>query len=149
MYYISLCFVYGKCGTRYISIIICGSYHIWPVQRKWKRRTCHSVVCVSYKIKAIVQYSNPKRNQNSEEESARKMSSGAGKIVCVTGASGYIASWLVKLHLNRGYTVKASVEWMVLFYTKGTEVSKWQPSKSSCCWIGILEGYWSWKEDKR
>ena len=66
------------------------------------------VVCVSYKIKAIVQYLNPIRNQNSEE-SARKMSSGAGKIVCVTGASGYIASWLVKLLLNRGYTVKASV----------------------------------------
>ncbi|GMY16258.1 phenylacetaldehyde reductase-like isoform X1 [Fagus crenata] len=37
------------------------------------------------------------------------MSSGEGKIVCVTGASGYIASWLVKLLLNRGYTVKASV----------------------------------------
>uniref|UniRef100_A0A6N2MLT1 NAD-dependent epimerase/dehydratase domain-containing protein n=1 Tax=Salix viminalis TaxID=40686 RepID=A0A6N2MLT1_SALVM len=37
------------------------------------------------------------------------MSTGAGKIVCVTGASGYIASWLVKLLLSRGYTVKASV----------------------------------------
>ncbi|KAJ9164333.1 hypothetical protein P3X46_023924 [Hevea brasiliensis] len=37
------------------------------------------------------------------------MSGGAGKIVCVTGASGYIASWLVKLLLVRGYTVKASV----------------------------------------
>ncbi|CAM8949662.1 unnamed protein product [Rhodiola kirilowii] len=35
--------------------------------------------------------------------------SGAGKVVCVTGASGYIASWLVKLLLQRGYTVKASV----------------------------------------
>ncbi|XP_010246748.1 PREDICTED: cinnamoyl-CoA reductase 1-like [Nelumbo nucifera] len=35
--------------------------------------------------------------------------SGAGKLVCVTGASGYIASWLVKLLLQRGYTVKASV----------------------------------------
>ncbi|RVW18243.1 Cinnamoyl-CoA reductase 1 [Vitis vinifera] len=34
------------------------------------------------------------------------MSSG---VVCVTGASGYIASWLVKLLLQRGYTVKASV----------------------------------------
>ncbi|KAL3752149.1 hypothetical protein ACJRO7_012898 [Eucalyptus globulus] len=34
---------------------------------------------------------------------------GAGKTVCVTGASGYIASWLVKLLLQRGYTVKASV----------------------------------------
>nr|XP_043631757.1 phenylacetaldehyde reductase-like [Erigeron canadensis] len=30
-------------------------------------------------------------------------------IVCVTGASGYIASWLVKFLLQRGYTVKASV----------------------------------------
>ncbi|GMI94642.1 hypothetical protein like AT1G51410 [Hibiscus trionum] len=37
------------------------------------------------------------------------MSSGVGKTVCVTGASGYIASWLVKLLLLRGYTVKASV----------------------------------------
>ncbi|KAH6765885.1 Rossmann-fold superfamily protein [Perilla frutescens var. hirtella] len=33
----------------------------------------------------------------------------AGKVVCVTGASGYIASWLVKLLLRRGYTVKATV----------------------------------------
>ncbi|KAH6784863.1 Rossmann-fold superfamily protein [Perilla frutescens var. hirtella] len=31
------------------------------------------------------------------------------KVVCVTGASGYIASWLVKLLLERGYTVKATV----------------------------------------
>nr|AKH45461.1 cinnamyl-alcohol dehydrogenase [Sinopodophyllum hexandrum] len=37
------------------------------------------------------------------------MSSGAGKVVCVTGASGYIASWLVKRLLQKGYTVKASV----------------------------------------
>ncbi|CBI16354.3 unnamed protein product, partial [Vitis vinifera] len=36
----------------------------------------------------------------------KKMSSG---VVCVTGASGYIASWLVKLLLQRDYTVKASV----------------------------------------
>ncbi|KAI3972688.1 hypothetical protein MKX01_019346 [Papaver californicum] len=34
---------------------------------------------------------------------------GLGKVVCVTGASGYIASWLVKFLLQRGYTVKASV----------------------------------------
>ncbi|KAL3347482.1 hypothetical protein AABB24_021251 [Solanum stoloniferum] len=32
-----------------------------------------------------------------------------GKTVCVTGASGFIASWLVKFLLHRGYTVKASV----------------------------------------
>ncbi|XVF71299.1 hypothetical protein PTKIN_Ptkin12aG0025800 [Pterospermum kingtungense] len=33
----------------------------------------------------------------------------ADKVVCVTGASGFIASWLVKLLLQRGYTVKATV----------------------------------------
>ncbi|KAE8691020.1 Cinnamyl alcohol dehydrogenase [Hibiscus syriacus] len=37
------------------------------------------------------------------------MSSGEGKTACVTGASGYIASWIVKLLLLRGYTVRASV----------------------------------------
>ncbi|KAI3498131.1 hypothetical protein L1887_33900 [Cichorium endivia] len=35
--------------------------------------------------------------------------SGEGKVVCVTGASGYIASWLVKFLLQRGYTVHATV----------------------------------------
>lgn len=35
--------------------------------------------------------------------------SGEGKVVCVTGASGFIASWLVKLLLQRSYTVKATV----------------------------------------
>ncbi|TXG55851.1 hypothetical protein EZV62_017164 [Acer yangbiense] len=35
--------------------------------------------------------------------------SGEGKVVCVTGASGYIASWLVKQLLQLGYTVKATV----------------------------------------
>ncbi|XP_028758782.1 tetraketide alpha-pyrone reductase 1-like [Neltuma alba] len=34
---------------------------------------------------------------------------GKGKVVCVTGASGFIASWIVKLLLLRGYTVKATV----------------------------------------
>ncbi|KAJ0037736.1 hypothetical protein Pint_23949 [Pistacia integerrima] len=37
--------------------------------------------------------------------------SGEGKVVCVTGASGYIASWLVKLLLEHGYTVKATVRY--------------------------------------
>ncbi|KAL5762666.1 hypothetical protein ACOSP7_018930 [Xanthoceras sorbifolium] len=35
--------------------------------------------------------------------------SGEGKVVCVTGASGYIASWLVNQLLQHGYTVKATV----------------------------------------
>ncbi|XP_058752363.1 cinnamoyl-CoA reductase CAD2-like [Vicia villosa] len=35
--------------------------------------------------------------------------SGEGKVVCVTGASGFIASWIVKFLLQRGYTVRATV----------------------------------------
>ncbi|RWR75461.1 cinnamoyl-CoA reductase [Cinnamomum micranthum f. kanehirae] len=36
-------------------------------------------------------------------------SSATGQTVCVTGAGGFIASWLVKLLLERGYTVKGTV----------------------------------------
>ncbi|EEF44595.1 phenylacetaldehyde reductase isoform X2 [Ricinus communis] len=35
--------------------------------------------------------------------------SGEGKVVCVTGGSGYIGSWLIKHLLQKGYTVKATV----------------------------------------
>ncbi|CAO2189013.1 unnamed protein product [Urochloa humidicola] len=35
--------------------------------------------------------------------------SGRGHTVCVTGASGFIASWLVKLLLEKGYTVRGTV----------------------------------------
>ncbi|GAV70972.1 Epimerase domain-containing protein [Cephalotus follicularis] len=45
--------------------------------------------------------------QNTDAQVVRGMS--IGKVVCVTGASGYIASWLVKVLLQRGYTVKATV----------------------------------------
>lgn len=31
------------------------------------------------------------------------------KVVCVTGGAGYVASWLIKLLLQSGYTVKATV----------------------------------------
>uniref|UniRef100_A0A803P6F4 NAD-dependent epimerase/dehydratase domain-containing protein n=1 Tax=Cannabis sativa TaxID=3483 RepID=A0A803P6F4_CANSA len=37
------------------------------------------------------------------------MMSGIEKVVCVSGGSGYIASWLVNLLLQHGYTVKATV----------------------------------------
>ncbi|CAN6561767.1 unnamed protein product [Malus baccata var. baccata] len=51
--------------------------------------------------------------ENGQREStptpSRKRMSGGTRVVCVTGASGYIASWLVKLLLQRGYTVKATV----------------------------------------
>jgi cinnamoyl-CoA reductase len=35
--------------------------------------------------------------------------SGHGHTVCVTGAGGFIASWLVKLLLEKGYTVRGTV----------------------------------------
>nr|XP_043609508.1 cinnamoyl-CoA reductase 1 [Erigeron canadensis] len=38
------------------------------------------------------------------------MAESIGEIVCVTGASGYIGSWLVRLLLDRGYTVNATVK---------------------------------------
>ncbi|OMO84170.1 3-beta hydroxysteroid dehydrogenase/isomerase [Corchorus capsularis] len=38
-------------------------------------------------------------------------------VVCVTGASGFIASWIVKLLLQYGYTVKATVRDPSVFHT--------------------------------
>lgn len=35
--------------------------------------------------------------------------SGTGETVCVTGAGGFIASWLVKLLLEKGYFVRGTV----------------------------------------
>jgi cinnamoyl-CoA reductase len=35
--------------------------------------------------------------------------SGPSHTVCVTGAGGFIASWLVKLLLEKGYTVRGTV----------------------------------------
>jgi nucleoside-diphosphate-sugar epimerase len=40
---------------------------------------------------------------------ANCIASGRGRTVCVTGASGFIASWLVKLLLEKGYTIHATV----------------------------------------
>jgi NADP-dependent 3-hydroxy acid dehydrogenase YdfG len=47
--------------------------------------------------------------QTMSQEMSSAAAPGAGKVVCVTGASGYIASWITKLLLARGYTVRATV----------------------------------------
>ncbi|GAY55486.1 hypothetical protein CUMW_164570 [Citrus unshiu] len=33
----------------------------------------------------------------------------SGQTVCVTGAAGFIASWIVKFLLEKGYSVKGTV----------------------------------------
>ncbi|XP_020532824.2 phenylacetaldehyde reductase isoform X1 [Jatropha curcas] len=47
--------------------------------------------------------------RHAEKLSKYREMSGEGKVVCVTGGSGYIASWLVKFLLQSGYIVKATV----------------------------------------
>jgi hypothetical protein len=55
--------------------------------------------------------------------SAAAVRPGNGQTVCVTGAAGYIASWLVKLLLEKGYTVKGTVRNPGMFRA---------PTRSSC-----------------
>ncbi|KAL6646542.1 hypothetical protein ACP70R_018150 [Stipagrostis hirtigluma subsp. patula] len=45
----------------------------------------------------------------SVDSTVNNFASGHGHTVCVTGASGFIASWLVKLLLEKGYTVRGTV----------------------------------------
>ncbi|KAL8161226.1 hypothetical protein V2J09_012715 [Rumex salicifolius] len=81
--------------------------------------------------------------------------SGEGKLVCVTGASGYIASWVVKLLLLRGYSVNATVrhlndpkkvehlmalegakERLKLFRAELTEEGSFDPAVAGC--VGVF-----------
>ena len=48
-------------------------------------------------------------NYNKKLRKKNREMSETEKVVCVTGASGYVASWLVKFLLQRGYTVRATV----------------------------------------
>jgi hypothetical protein len=45
----------------------------------------------------------------STDSTAGFTTSGHGSTVCITGASGFIASWLVKVLLEKGYTVRGTV----------------------------------------
>lgn len=54
------------------------------------------------------------------------------KVVCVTGASGFIASWIVKLLLQRGYTVRATVRDPSKI--KSLFLSFWFLLGKACCW---------------
>lgn len=48
-------------------------------------------------------------SQSITAEMPTDTSSLSGETVCVTGAGGYIASWLVKVLLEKGYTVRGTV----------------------------------------
>jgi uncharacterized protein YbjT (DUF2867 family) len=43
-------------------------------------------------------------------EAAGDSAGARGGLLCVTGGSGFIGSWLVRLLLDRGYTVHATVK---------------------------------------
>jgi NADPH:quinone reductase-like Zn-dependent oxidoreductase len=47
---------------------------------------------------------------NDDMEAAGDSAGGRGGLLCVTGGSGFIGSWLVRLLLDRGYTVHATVK---------------------------------------
>lgn len=95
-------------------IIIIYECHDATIQLQ-KPSRIHSETVKDWFIKGASNFQTLKRKPSpifrvqSGRHRLQKMSSGAGKVVCVTGASGYIASWLVKLLLHGGYTVKASV----------------------------------------
>ncbi|KAL2940746.1 Tetraketide alpha-pyrone reductase 1 [Bienertia sinuspersici] len=54
-------------------------------------------------------YFNSINNSEFREKMSEQLTEKSMKVVCVTGASGYIASWILKLLLDRGYTVHATV----------------------------------------
>ncbi|KAJ8449455.1 hypothetical protein Cgig2_002252 [Carnegiea gigantea] len=51
----------------------------------------------------VVAIKHTERDRERERGDERKGGWRGGKVVCVTGASGFIASWLVQLMLQRGY----------------------------------------------
>lgn len=66
------------------------------------------------------------------------------KTVCVTGASGYIASWIVKFLLQRGYTVKASVRDLSQFFFFFFFVEWWWWLLHSGLWVfDVIFAYWN------
>ncbi|CAI9764982.1 unnamed protein product [Fraxinus pennsylvanica] len=69
------------------------------------------------------------------------MSTGMGKVVCVTGASGYTVSWLVKLLLDRGHprkvehlmtAIKGAQERLHLFEANLTEEGSFDSAIDGC-----------------
>ena len=86
---------------------------IFSLARSWLRQTLYLLSLLTIKAPTHTHWhaqpSQKFHTKHRERERERERMSGEEKVVCVTGASGYIASWLVKHLLQRGYTVKATV----------------------------------------
>ena len=95
----------------YIYIIIACTLVLQILKKLTCRTRCflapHQKITNSHKTKSKLLTSHTTSQRERERE--RERMSREEKVVCVTGASGYIAAWLVKLLLQRGYTVKATV----------------------------------------
>ena len=85
---------------------------IFSLARSWLRQTLYLLSLLTIKAPTHTDTHNRVKSftlKHTDTERERERMSGEEKVVCVTGASGYIASWLVKHLLQRGYTVKATV----------------------------------------
>lgn len=69
---------------------------------------CAHPLNLPQKLVHVVQ-TKPAQKVKQKIEEMMRTEEGKKTVVCVTGASGFIASWLVKLLLERGYFVNATV----------------------------------------
>lgn len=72
------------------------------------RRSCHVLHLPPFKIFPTVDHSTGIELSDSPAPSMAALAEKGGS-VCVTGAGGYVASWLVKFLLSRNYTVHGTV----------------------------------------
>lgn len=79
--------------------------HNWSSYHRRRRHTRHRMTVVVDAVVPIDAAGPPA----AAAAAALAVRPGNGQTVCVTGAAGYIASWLVKLLLEKGYTVKGTV----------------------------------------
>ncbi|XP_044332974.1 uncharacterized protein [Triticum aestivum] len=94
------------------------------------RRAAHP--SASNADQAAAESTTPTQPQPEEQEDG--MSSGTGNVVCVTGASVYIVSWLVKFLLQCGYTIRATVRrasWRSLRRVCSLRGSAWSTRSSA------------------
>ena len=70
-------------------------------REEWQKSLRQKTQCIQFCL--LLRYLL-RKNRRSEQRELME-NSGEQKRVCVTGAGGFIASWLVKILLSKGYTV--------------------------------------------